>query len=504
MKIPFVKLNKLAWVLAGVLVINLAISSCSDDDDAPAANPVAGFSYTATELEVTFTNSSTDATGYSWDFGDGNSSTVASPVHTYAEAGTYSVILTASNGSLSDQTTQSIMVELDPENVRLNTGYVVVATTEEGTWFAQYFEELPSGSIDITQGTAFQSFFPLSTLNGALYMTRTDGSSGFAKIGVNGNFEFVEDGIIATVSPESFSLRVRDTDFGVFHDRSDPNLINTFNPTTMEVTGSIDMTAANAIAADPVRYQTYIFRGDNEIFVPTRLEAGGNVPDVQLPKIDIAAGSVTEVARFEDAGDLVVFNRFGQRYIDETGNLYFYHGGNIGVPTISGAVLKIPTGTDDYDSDYNFAIPEVNNPALTGQGTFLSTFYYYQNDIGYALINEALDQRIIDLVTERGGPQNLTDEDFDQIIFWLFTSPTGAWVEVNLVTESVTKINGLPALSPFDASNMTFVGGTPHFAVANPSVNAFFKLDEATGDAVKLFDVTGANIAGVFDLSIDE
>ena len=37
-----------------------------------------------------------------------------------------------------------------------------------------------------------------------------------------------------------------------------------------------------------------------------------------------------------------------------------------------------------------------------------------------------------------------------------------------------------------------------------PSVNAFFRLNEATGAAEKVFDMTGANIAGVFDLSINE
>ncbi|MEL6673061.1 MAG: PKD domain-containing protein [Bacteroidota bacterium] len=488
------------WVAIAALAV---LAACKQDEN---PNPEASFSTSAVELTITFTNESKNATSYAWDFGDGNTSTEADPTHTFAAEGTYVVSLTARNGDLSDEFAANLMVALDPANVRRQSGYVVVARNEAGdTWYAQYFETMPSGTIDMTQGTAFQSFFPLSIQDGALFMTRTDGSSGFAKIGVNGNNEFVEDGIISTVSGESFSLRTRDADFGVFHDRNDPNKINTFNPTSMQVTGEIDMTAANALVdTAAVRYQTYIFRGDNEIFVPTRLEAGGNVPNVALPKIDISAGTVTSVAEFEGAGSVIVFNRFGQRYIDESGNFYFFHAGNISLPTVSGAVVKIPAGTDDYDPTYNFEVPVVNNPSVNGFGSFLSTFYYYKNDIGYALVNEQLDQQIIDLITMRGGVQNLTPEDIQQITFWLFTSPSGAWVEVNLVNQTVAKINGLPPLSPFDASNMTFVGGTPHFAIANPSVNAFFSLDETTGDAVKLFDVTGANIAGVFDLSINE
>lgn len=59
--------------------------------------PVPGFGYTANLLEVSFTNTSTDADSYSWDFGDGSSSLEANPVHRYEEAGEYTLSLTAKN-----------------------------------------------------------------------------------------------------------------------------------------------------------------------------------------------------------------------------------------------------------------------------------------------------------------------------------------------------------------------------------------------------------------------
>lgn len=46
-------------------------------------------------LTVTFTNASTDASEYLWDFGDGFLSTQESPVHTYTSEGEYEVSLTA-------------------------------------------------------------------------------------------------------------------------------------------------------------------------------------------------------------------------------------------------------------------------------------------------------------------------------------------------------------------------------------------------------------------------
>lgn len=62
----------------------------------PAA-PNADFSYEGSGLSVTFTNESTDVNNdivsYSWDFGDGASSTEESPSHTYAATGVYEVTL---------------------------------------------------------------------------------------------------------------------------------------------------------------------------------------------------------------------------------------------------------------------------------------------------------------------------------------------------------------------------------------------------------------------------
>ena len=80
-----------------------AVFSCNDPNPGPtppgpAGNPpVADFTYVADGLSVTFTNKSTDATSFKWDFGDDESSRETSPVHVYATAGEYKVSLTAAN-----------------------------------------------------------------------------------------------------------------------------------------------------------------------------------------------------------------------------------------------------------------------------------------------------------------------------------------------------------------------------------------------------------------------
>jgi PKD repeat protein len=57
----------------------------------------ANFTATQNQLTVTFNNTSTNATSYLWDFGDGMTSTIPSPSHTYAAPGTYTVSLSATN-----------------------------------------------------------------------------------------------------------------------------------------------------------------------------------------------------------------------------------------------------------------------------------------------------------------------------------------------------------------------------------------------------------------------
>jgi len=63
-------------------------------------------------LEYSFTNSSINAVSYEWDFGDGNTSTEASPTHVYATHNVYTVTLTAkSEGGLTQSLSKTIDIQ---------------------------------------------------------------------------------------------------------------------------------------------------------------------------------------------------------------------------------------------------------------------------------------------------------------------------------------------------------------------------------------------------------
>jgi len=75
-----------------------------------AASPTADFSFTANNYDVAFTDLSTDAASYSWNFGDGSTSIIANPTHAYASAGTYAVQQTVTNGCGSNSTIKNVVI----------------------------------------------------------------------------------------------------------------------------------------------------------------------------------------------------------------------------------------------------------------------------------------------------------------------------------------------------------------------------------------------------------
>lgn len=83
---------------------------------------VAGFTADPTSgsapLSVQFTDTSAGGpTSWSWDFGDGGSSTARNPVHTYANEGAYTVTLTVENTHDNDTVTKTAYIIVTEEHV---------------------------------------------------------------------------------------------------------------------------------------------------------------------------------------------------------------------------------------------------------------------------------------------------------------------------------------------------------------------------------------------------
>lgn len=90
------------------------------------------------DLSVDFTQYTLGGTNYSWDFGDGNTSTAYSPSHIFSNPGTYDVALMANDGCSFDTTTVTITVfpspqvsfNYSPDSVCINTPFDFINTSQ--------------------------------------------------------------------------------------------------------------------------------------------------------------------------------------------------------------------------------------------------------------------------------------------------------------------------------------------------------------------------------------
>lgn len=102
----------------------------------PVASFVAAPTNGAVPLTVNFTNQSTGATNYSWNFGDGHTSATTNAVNTYTNAGSYSVTLTAigPGGTNALTRTSYIVVTNVPPSISTSPQNLTVAVGSNATF----------------------------------------------------------------------------------------------------------------------------------------------------------------------------------------------------------------------------------------------------------------------------------------------------------------------------------------------------------------------------------
>lgn len=113
-KKPVFLLNEVGWH-----TIILYAANCGEDTDTinvwVQPSPQMSFThlpYGCVESEIKFLNSSMDAAGQLWDFGDGTQSTAISPTHTYMNPGVYTVTLTGYSTSNNCPSTTTSTIEI--------------------------------------------------------------------------------------------------------------------------------------------------------------------------------------------------------------------------------------------------------------------------------------------------------------------------------------------------------------------------------------------------------
>ncbi len=91
--------------------IEIRDPNCISSQDTVTITPIASaFTYVDNGGVVTFSDASTGAISWFWDFGDSTTSTLQNPVHTYTNPGSYTITLTINNGACSSTQTFSVLI----------------------------------------------------------------------------------------------------------------------------------------------------------------------------------------------------------------------------------------------------------------------------------------------------------------------------------------------------------------------------------------------------------
>ncbi|MGC4101992.1 PKD domain-containing protein [Ferruginibacter sp.] len=246
------------------------------------SKPVAAFTGVNTSsckapLTVTFTNASTaGAVSYQWNFGDGNTSLVRNPVHTYTTEGFFTVTLIATNANgCSDTLVKPDFVKIQPPHASINNLPVSACAPLTKTFSATVnsVDPVVGYQWDFGDGGTSTAANPSHTFSAGVYdiqliVTTAGGCTDTVK--VNG-------GIIASVKPvPNFVATPRDvcahipvnfTDLTTgtvtnWHwDFGDGNISTDQNPTHMyEDTGyfTITLIVCNAGCCDSIKFHNYV------------------------------------------------------------------------------------------------------------------------------------------------------------------------------------------------------------------------------------------------------
>ncbi|MDX1913268.1 MAG: PKD domain-containing protein [Saprospiraceae bacterium] len=217
--------------------------------------PTAGFTHVTNGLTVNFINASTGATSYSWDFGDGNGSTDASPSHTYATDGTYTVVLSVTNACGTVTTTQSVTVATAPTagfTVNPNIGcapLTVQFTNTSSANAVNYDWQFPGGtpSSSDQQTPPDVTYNVAGTYTASLTVSNAAGSNTFTQTiivnaGPTANFSSTVAGLTATFDNNSSNALSYSWDFGDGNSSSDANPTHTYGA---DGTYTVILTASN-------------------------------------------------------------------------------------------------------------------------------------------------------------------------------------------------------------------------------------------------------------------
>lgn len=364
--------------------------------------------------------------------------------------------------------------------------------------FITGFDELPEGDLDIPNLPTTVAYPAISGgvsfRNYVVNQQKLFGGPGYERVVLDDGFLPRENGIIETLGGGS-AIIFLDEQKGYYVDYNSLN-IQIFDPTTFASKGEIDMSAAFTIPENAANYYTSFYLRGNRLFAC--LYTGLNFPPFVYQS---EVGSIIAMIDTDTDTYLRTIFRAGTKYpgqpflrftstaIDEEDNIYVATQGGLGFDVTSGentpaAILKIPAGEEDFDADYLFR-PQLEI-AGTAPSTVVNTGFAYAGG-GIAYTNVLMQE-----------PSTGAD---------LVNRPLMRWAKLDLVNQTATLVQGIPANVGFTAGMAYAYQDKVYLTVYNPDegISAMYQTDIQSEQATLQFNVTaGGIIYGFYELEAQE
>lgn len=363
----------------------------------------------------------------------------------------------------------------DDENSGGSDGpkYVIMSgITKFTSGYFTSFDEFPSGTVDESNEQSWQinkSFGFRSFGKWIFDRSNAAGEAGLQKYSVNADGSFKDEGFIPSASQ---FLVVSETS-GYYLDENRSTLkIQTFNPTTMQRTGEIDLTS---LKNDEVEYQVIgkhtLAAKEGKLYAGITYGTiagqgyGDDVVDyIEFAVIDMATGTLDKTIQY-DGLKSIGWGSSGNKMwtLGDDGGLYLFSTGlNVGMATSS--IIRIKAGETEFDDEWIVKAVDYTGPSSIVTGLVKNGKLYIE------LASEPLEDDF----------SNLQDIIFD-------------YYAIDLTSLEDTKIGGMPQHHYAYGSDqaITEIDGKVYFWVRNleEEIDGYYVLNDAGTSATQVFNV---------------
>ncbi|MEM9681300.1 MAG: hypothetical protein AAF901_13335 [Bacteroidota bacterium] len=394
----------------------------------------------------------------------------------------------------------------------------ILSTPNSFSYFTQYFEEMPSGNIDLTTEAAssFSGYFPQTIYKNFGFGASLDNDNlELARYAVDNNTNRVVRAGAIPLSASLSQVLILNDNLGAYTIFDTPSVF-LFNPTTMQFIEEIPMPQAVQVEVFPNQSNSYfhiIYREqDNRLFLPLTTNSNATPPfydalDIYVEVINLNTRTWEKTAVFPGA-TYPLTRGMENPIVDENGNIYLLTQGSYSLdgqlgPTANPGsrpqFIRIPSGSTDFDPDYAFnPVNFIGFQNLVAQ--LCTGSIYDQNGIAYAAMTAQPDNpRVLELLALLGAG-TITDAEFNELANLITNSPNMKWTRIDLNAQTAEVISDIPFTAAFVYPFSYKYDDKLYFQVFNPDAgnNGYYEYDPATGAARSAYTVAAGGVATQF------